>query len=77
MRDAFELRDLLTLVLDRISRLSLDFDYRLVGTAAALLQGVELPTGDVDILVKRREDVDAFAASLVGFPVPVAPVMAA
>ena len=41
--------------------------YRLVGTAAALLQGVQLPCADVDILVKAREDVDAFGATLKAF----------
>ena len=42
-------------------------DYRLVGTGAALLHGVLLPTGDVDILVKERRDVDAFGAALSSF----------
>ena len=68
LRDALELQGLLTLILDRISRSSENFQYRLVGTAAALLQGVDLPTVDIDILVTRRADVDAFAASLVGYP---------
>ena len=38
--------------------------YRLVGTGAALLDGVALPSGDIDVLVKEREDVDAFGAAL-------------
>ena len=38
--------------------------YRLVGTGAALLHGVTLPTGDIDILVRERKDVDAFGAAL-------------
>jgi hypothetical protein len=42
-------------------------EYRLVGTGAALLQGVVLPAGDVDILVKERESVDAFGAALASF----------
>ncbi|QYC38275.1 hypothetical protein Nocox_03225 [Nonomuraea coxensis DSM 45129] len=42
--------------------------YRVGGTGAALLQGVRLPTGDLDLLVARREDVDAFAAALSSFP---------
>ncbi len=41
--------------------------YRLVGTAAAVLHGVDLPAADVDILVKRRGDVDAFGAALASF----------
>ncbi|MFG3437643.1 hypothetical protein ACGF0J_10410 [Nonomuraea sp. NPDC047897] len=45
-----------------------DPEYRVGGTGAALLQGVRLPVGDVDLLVSRREDVDAFAAALSSFP---------
>ena len=43
--------------------------FRLVGTAAALLQGVELPTADVDILCRERAEVDGFAVALDHFPV--------
>ncbi|MGW0809127.1 hypothetical protein [Nonomuraea sp. NPDC002799] len=42
--------------------------YRVGGTSAALLQGVQLPVGDVDLLVARREDVDTFGAALSSFP---------
>ncbi|MFI6504943.1 hypothetical protein [Nonomuraea typhae] len=42
--------------------------YRVGGTGAALLQGVRLPVGDVDLLVARREDVDTIAAALSAFP---------
>ncbi|GAA4521328.1 hypothetical protein [Nonomuraea ferruginea] len=42
--------------------------YRVVGTSAALLQGVHLPVGDIDLLVTRREDVNAFAGALSSFP---------
>ncbi|MET7338733.1 hypothetical protein [Nonomuraea sp. NPDC005650] len=45
-----------------------DPKYRVGGTGAALLQGVHLPVGDVDLLVARREDVDTFAAALSSFP---------
>ncbi|MEV0234821.1 hypothetical protein [Nonomuraea sp. NPDC050786] len=44
------------------------FDYRVGGTSAALLQGVRLPAGDIDLLVARREHVDTFAAALSSFP---------
>ncbi|MFG1941490.1 hypothetical protein [Nonomuraea sp. NPDC048826] len=47
--------------------------YRVGGTGAALLQGVRLPVGDVDLLVARREDVDAFDAALSAFPCLYAP----
>ena len=43
-------------------------DYRVGGTSAALLQGVQLPVGDVDLLMARREDVDTVAAALSSFP---------
>ncbi|KMS73149.1 hypothetical protein ACM01_20495 [Streptomyces viridochromogenes] len=46
---------------------------RLVGTAAARLQGVDLPVGDVDILVERRRDVDAVAEALADLPCVTAP----
>ena len=41
-----------------------DTDYRIVGTAAALIHGVRLPAGDIDVLLKERADVDAFSAAL-------------
>jgi hypothetical protein len=44
------------------------YPYRLVGTGAALLQGVDLPAGDIDILCREREAVDEFAAAMAGFP---------
>lgn len=47
---------------------------RLVGTAAALVQGVDLPVGDVDVLVADRAGVDAIAAALAGAPCSDPPV---
>lgn len=41
---------------------------RLVGTAAALLQGVFLPVRDVNLLARSRAQVEACAAALDGFP---------
>jgi hypothetical protein len=67
LRDRAELQRILTLVLDLIDPDASGFDYRLVGTGAALAQGVHLPTGDIDILVARRVEVDRFAAALSGF----------
>jgi hypothetical protein len=63
-----ELHAVLTLVLDLIDPVAAGFEYRLVGTAASLAQGVQLPVGDIDILVARRSDVDRFATALTGFP---------
>lgn len=42
--------------------------YRLVGTAAAQLQGVDLPVGDIDILLAQRDDLDKIAAALGQLP---------
>lgn len=69
-----ELRRLFSLVLDQVDPDTLGLEYRLVGTGAALAQGVPLPVGDVDVLVGRRDDVDGFAAGLSGFPCLNAPV---
>ena len=50
------------------------FPYRLVGTAAALLQGVELPARDIDILCRERAAVDQFAAAVADYPALQEPV---
>jgi hypothetical protein len=58
-----------------VQRLTLvkSVDFRLVGTAAALLQGVRLPVGDVDILLKDRRGVDLFSEALADFQVLAPP----
>ena len=53
----------LEIICEHISSLPA-LSYRLIGTSSALLQGVDMPAGDIDFLVKRREDVDAFSAAL-------------
>lgn len=55
-------------VLTAVRAAGADITYRLGGTSAALLQGVHLPVGDIDLLAARREDVDRFAAALAPFP---------
>jgi hypothetical protein len=67
LRDRAELQEVLSLVLDRLNPAASDFPYRLVGTGAALAQEVRLPTGDIDILVARRDEVDRFADALSEF----------
>lgn len=57
----------LSVVLDRAMPGLAHVEYRLVGTGAALLHGVRLPAADIDLLVRRREDVDSFAQILSGF----------
>jgi hypothetical protein len=43
-----------------LDRIPAGREYRLVGTAAAVAQGVTMPASDVDVPVSRRDDVDAF-----------------
>ncbi len=62
-----QLEHTLVAVLDSALPACAQFEYRLVGTAAALLQGVALPAGDVDILLRERQGVDAFGAALSHF----------
>ena len=73
MLDQDQLRETLTIFLDHTMPACAQIGYRLVGTATALLQGVPLPVGDVDILVKERESVDAFALALASFKCLVSP----
>jgi hypothetical protein len=67
------LRETLVTVFDHCLPACARVEYRLVGTGAAALQGVELPTGDVDILVKERQGVDAFGSCLADFTCLVPP----
>ena len=73
MLSSRQLRDTLIIVLDRAMPACAEVAYRLVGTGAALLQGVPLPAGDIDILVKERGHVDAFGAALASYPCLFAP----
>jgi hypothetical protein len=71
--DQARLRETLTIMLDHAMPACAQTEYRLVGTGAALLHGVQLPAGDIDILVKEREDVDAFDSTLSSFNCLFAP----
>ena len=71
--DQVRLRETLTAVLDHAMPGCAEVEYRLVGTGAALLRGVRLPAGDVDILVKERKDVDALGTALAPFVCLFAP----
>jgi len=74
LRSLPQLQRILVTVLDQLAEVDTELDYRLVGTSAALLQGVPLAAGDVDILLARRPDVDTIAAALAPFPCRTAPV---
>jgi hypothetical protein len=65
--DMDRLQTTLRMVLDHAGPALERYPYRLVGTAAALLQGVQLPTRDIDILVRERPAVDAIGAALAAF----------
>jgi len=54
-------------ILDHAMPACADVEYRLVGTGAALLRGVELPAGDIDILMKKKDGVEAFCQTLKSF----------
>jgi hypothetical protein len=71
--DRARLVQTLVAVLDHALPACAAIDYPLVGTGAALLRGVDLPAGDVDILVKERSAVDALGAALAVFPCPAPP----
>ncbi len=73
MLDPAKLQTVLSLVLDCVDPDAVGLEYRLVGTAAAVIQGVQLPAGDVDILVAQRGDVERFAAALHEWPCPAPP----
>jgi hypothetical protein len=68
LRGLAHLQKVLSPILDRVAEQGQDLEYRLVGTAAALAQGVQLATSDVDVLVAQRSDVDTFATALSAFP---------
>jgi hypothetical protein len=74
MLSRHQLEETLITVLDHSMPACAQIEYRLVGTGAALLQDVPLPTGDVDILVKERASVDAFGSTLASFRCLVSPV---
>ena len=65
--DEARVRETLITVLDYAMPDCARFEYRLLGTGAVLLHGVELPAADVDILVRQREAVDAFGGALSAF----------
>jgi hypothetical protein len=72
-RDRHELIAVLRKGFDLIRPVAPQLRHRLVGTAAACLQGVDLPVGDVDLLLARRRDIDAVAAALAHLPCVSAP----
>ncbi|QFY05483.1 hypothetical protein GBF35_01240 [Nonomuraea phyllanthi] len=66
--DRTEVSTALATALDALAAAAPATAYRVCGTSAALLQGVPLPAGDIDILLSGRKDVDTFAAALSPYP---------
>ncbi len=73
LRDRHEVEAVLRDGAERIGAAAPGLRYRVVGTAAACLQGVDVPVGDIDVLVRRRQDVDAVAEALADVPRVSAP----
>ncbi len=71
--DPLRLRETLNRVLEHGSSHFERAHYCLIGTAAAVLHGVPLYAADVDLLMKQRTHVDAFAVALSSFPVLTPP----
>jgi hypothetical protein len=64
MLDLSQLQAVLTALFRCIDPAAEQIEYRVVGTAASLLHGVDLPAGDFDVLLKDRAGVDTFSTSL-------------
>lgn len=74
MLDKKLVEETLKTVLDKVKPEARGVEYRFLGTGAALLHGVALPAGDIDILVKERRGVDVFSEALTCFDCLVAPM---
>lgn len=61
------MRKALRAFLEHTAPSSSGIEFRLVGTGAALLHGVNLPASDIDILARERSDVNALCSSLSAF----------
>ena len=68
-----KLMSVLCEVLDKAEFLMKPEGYRLVGTAAAVLQGVEVPARGINFLMRDREGVDALHLALSEYHVDVPP----
>lgn len=71
--DQHRLRETLISMLDCVMPACAHIEYRLVGTGVLLMHGIKAPAADVDLLVKRREEVDAFGAALASCECLIAP----
>lgn len=51
-------------VLAEIVEFAPSTEWRLVGTASSALRGIDVPVGDVDVLLRDRSDIDVWTARL-------------
>jgi len=63
-----EVEAVLTKVLDIVLATAPEVDFRLVGTASSVLRGIDLPAGDIDILLREQRGVDLFGEALASAP---------
>ena len=75
--DQAQVRQTITTVLRHAAPALVGVQYCLVGTAAAVLRGVPLPAGDIDLIMKERVDVDSLGAALAVFPCVTPPTLLA
>jgi hypothetical protein len=47
-------------ILQAINESKQTIEFRLIGTAAAMIKGVSIQTADIDLLAHSRKDVDIF-----------------
>ncbi len=73
MLDKKLVEETLISVLSEVKPEAKGVEYRFLGTGAALLYGVVMPAGDIDILVKERRGVDVFSKGLKRFECLMAP----
>jgi hypothetical protein len=63
-----EIEQVVDAVLDHVEHIVIPDDFRLIGTAAASLRGVDASAGDIDFLARKRHVVDDFAWGLQRYP---------
>jgi hypothetical protein len=71
--DDYTIRSTLITWIQKVFPLNNRIEYRLVGSASAVVRGAACPAKDIDILVRNHSDVDQFGAALSAFKCLQAP----
>jgi hypothetical protein len=66
--DEATVRRVLAAVLDSAAAVAPDVGYRFGSTASSVPRVMDMPVGDLDILVKERPEVDRFGAAVMEIP---------